>query len=154
MGEATGQLAKLIFVGAGVLGWVLLFRILFAAREGIRWGIQALVFGVLAYVFVTGILLSMHLNRQQAGMGGIGGAVIAVAATPKRSRYLPAHVKRRVIAKYERNTGKLYNSRDVEIDHRWPFSRGGSSTVDNLRVINKADNRRKGARKPTLRDWF
>lgn len=62
-------------------------------------------------------------------------------------------MKRKVITDYERKTGKKYNSREVEID-QWAFSRGGSNTADNLRVISKAENRRKGKKKPRLKDWL
>jgi 5-methylcytosine-specific restriction endonuclease McrA len=42
--------------------------------------------------------------------------------------------------------------RKHHIDHIWPHSAGGSNTVDNLRVIPKKKNLRKGAKKPKLKD--
>ena len=44
--------------------------------------------------------------------------------------------------------GRRYSGRDMDIDHIWPYSRGGSNTEDNLRVVERSRNRRKGAKRP------
>ena len=152
MANAAIDLSELVLIGAGVLGWVLLFRTLFAAREGITWTFQALLFGVMAFLVVKGVLVRMHRAPQEATLGGCVGATIAVARLPKRSRYVRASVRRRVIARDLK--GEPYDSRTHHIDHIWPHARGGSNTADNLRVIPKKDNLKKGARKPGLKDWL
>lgn len=141
---------------ADVLIWALVFFVLFsivyAAREGIRHILQLVTCSVLGVIAVHAFITADHRpDLDKLSLLGVGLGPLVVRP---RSRRIPARVKRKVIANYEQRTGKKYNSRQVEIDHLWPFSRGGSHTVDNLRVINRTENRRKGARKPSLRDWF
>ncbi len=70
----------------------------------------------------------------------------------KRSRYLPKATRRAVIEK-DLN-GEKYDSKKHHIDHVWPFSKGGSNTRDNLRVIEKKINLQKGAKRPRMRDMW
>jgi CRISPR/Cas system Type II protein with McrA/HNH and RuvC-like nuclease domain len=65
-----------------------------------------------------------------------------------RSRYTPARNKRIAKAKFELETGEKFNPRKHEYDHEVPFSRGGSHTTDNIRVVDKKLNRSKGNRTP------
>jgi CRISPR/Cas system Type II protein with McrA/HNH and RuvC-like nuclease domain len=44
--------------------------------------------------------------------------------------------------------------RDYEFDHYVPFSKGGSSDPDNIRIIPKKENRKKGAKMPSFFDRF
>lgn len=72
---------------------------------------------------------------------------------PKRKRSMPKDVreavKRRHIQVY-----KHYDSDKVCIDHIYPFSKGGDHTMDNLRVIAKAQNLKKRDNDPELVDWI
>ncbi len=87
---------------------------------------------------------------------------VAVAlATPiysawqwKRSRWIPVAKRRKVIEKWEARTGKQFDPKLYDIDHKVPFAGGGWHTLDNLRVVQRNANRRKGHREPTLEDWF
>lgn len=81
-------------------------------------------------------------------LGGVVAALIVNQMTPSRSRYVPASVKRKKIREYELETGKKYNPRKHELDHIIPFSKGGSHTEDNLRLVEKRKNRSKGAKSP------
>ena len=67
---------------------------------------------------------------------------------PARKRKLGPEVRRRVIAKWELKTGQKFSPKFHEIDHIVPFSKGGSSTEDNLRVMYRGENRSKGAKSP------
>ena len=73
----------------------------------------------------------------------------APAGTPLRkepSRVIPSAVKKAV---WERDRGKcrLCGADDeLHYDHDIPFSRGGSSTVDNVRILCARHNLEKGAR--------
>jgi len=70
----------------------------------------------------------------------------------KRSRYISQSTRRAVI---ERDlNGEEYDSQRHHIDHRWPHARGGSNTIDNLRVIEKRKNLQKGAKRPRMRDMW
>ncbi|MGH6887636.1 MAG: HNH endonuclease [Rhizomicrobium sp.] len=71
---------------------------------------------------------------------------------PRRKRTIPKHIREAVIA---RDLGrKAFDPSKHHIDHIWPFSRGGSHTTDNLRVIHRKQNLRKGAKRPRLWDMW
>lgn len=60
-----------------------------------------------------------------------------------RSRYIPTGVKKEV---FERDQGKCVicgSEIDIEFDHIIPFSKGGSSTANNIQILCKNHNRRK-----------
>jgi hypothetical protein len=59
----------------------------------------------------------------------------------KRTRYIPAKTKKKLIENFERTTGKTYNSKKYEIHHIIPYSKGGNNTIDNLKIILKHKNR-------------
>lgn len=132
--------------------WVLIFRVVYAVREGIAWTLRAILRGVLAYLAVLTVLTMFGSQTQQRYGASIVIAGIAVACTKPRSRYIRASVRRKVIARDLK--GEKYDSRKHHIDHIWPHSRGGSNTADNLRAIDKKRNLQKGAKKPKLSDWF
>jgi hypothetical protein len=85
---------------------------------------------------------------------GILFCTLALLFVPrrKRSRYIPAEVRREIIARELK--GEEYDSSKHHIDYKWAFSRGGGHTRDNLRVIEKEKNLRKGAKKPSVWDMF
>jgi hypothetical protein len=135
---------------------------LLLAREGIRHALRTLL-----YTLATGYLCVLGLwlmsDARHASSGGLvifvaGGALLifslrALNRTPQsRKRYIPRSVRRAVIARDLK--GEKFDPRKHHMDHVWPFSKGGSHTVDNLRVIAKARNLKKGAKRPTLRDLW
>lgn len=77
------------------------------------------------------------------------GADDSLAGTPLRkeaTRVIPSAVKKEV---WVRDGGKcvLCGADDeIHYDHELPFSRGGSSTVDNVRILCAQHNLEKGAR--------
>jgi len=75
-----------------------------------------------------------------------------VTPEEKRSRYVSKATKRAVIARDLK--GEKFDPKRHHVDHVWPFSRGGSHTTDNLRVIEKEKNLQKGAKRPRLRDMW
>jgi 5-methylcytosine-specific restriction endonuclease McrA len=82
-------------------------------------------------------------------------ALIAFARRKKktrRSRHYSKTVKQAVIARDLK--GEAYDSTKHHIDHVWPFSKGGSHTTDNLRVISKQKNLKKGAKRPKMREMW
>ena len=103
---------------------------------------------------ITGFI--EHLIFKANGFNGppawgiiIFSVFVVYKARPSQSnRRIPADVRRRVIANWQRKSGEKFNSREYELDHVVPFSRGGGHTLDNLRVIEKRKNRSKGARVP------
>jgi hypothetical protein len=139
-----------------LLGLALFYVVLplWAAREGIVWSFKRGTVAVLAYLIVHQLVIVKRMQPGVAVLLGLVGGYVAAQFVPARSRHIPARAKRKVIAEFEANTGQKYNSRKHELDHRWPHSRGGSNTADNLRVVSRTVNRRKGAKRPKPSDWF
>jgi hypothetical protein len=71
-----------------------------------------------------------------------------------RSRWIPATTRRKVIEKWERETGNTFDAKIYELDHKIPFAKGGGHTLDNLRVVKRNVNRKKGQQEPGLGDWL
>ena len=154
MNLTTGnQTLDLIVAGSGVLVVVYVVRCVYAAREGIRWTLLAILRGLAGYSFAAMVMVALRLPQEQIVLGGYLAAAIFVATTKRRSRYIRKTVKRRVIAKHVARGG-TYDPDEHHIDHTFPFSRGGSNTEDNLRVIPRKKNLKKGAKLPSLLDWF
>jgi hypothetical protein len=62
------------------------------------------------------------------------------------SRYIPSEVKQQV---WKRDGGKCVNcgsKRHLEYDHELPVSKGGSDTVNNIRILCKQCNRKKSGK--------
>lgn len=65
-----------------------------------------------------------------------------------RRRYIPASIRRAVLLR-ARGRCQICGSADKpELDHVWPVCLGGRSTADNLRILCRYHNRRKGGRVP------
>jgi hypothetical protein len=154
----TGTLAldleriEVLILAAAVLFYAVLP--LWAARDGIAWNIRRGTVAIIGAALVHQIAIAKGIQPGGAFFVALVCGWVAAQMVPARSRHIPTHVKRRVIREYESRTGKKYNPREVELDHIMPFSRGGSHTADNLRAIEKAKNRRKGAKRPGVRDWL
>jgi hypothetical protein len=62
------------------------------------------------------------------------------------SRYIPSEVKQQV---WQRDKGKCVlcgSKRHLEFDHELPVSKGGSNTVNNIRILCKDCNRKKSGK--------
>lgn len=79
--------------------------------------------------------------------------VLILAGRRRHSRYIPKKSKDLAWAKfvqdfYRKNPGKTPRRKDYEFDHKYPHSKGGSSDPDNIQVLSKKANRKKGAKLP------
>jgi 5-methylcytosine-specific restriction endonuclease McrA len=45
------------------------------------------------------------------------------------------------------NNGKKLRMKDYEFDHIVPFSKGGTHDPENIQILSKKENRRKGAKR-------
>lgn len=68
------------------------------------------------------------------------------AATPRRG--IPSAVRRAVMERDEFTCQECGATDDLALDHIYPLSLGGEDTEDNLRVLCRPCNSRKGARPP------
>lgn len=141
-----------------VVGIVLFFtvfyviRVMYAVREGIEWFFRSLLVGIVVGVVAMVVLQATKVPKTDLWIWGTLAGFASMAFTPKRSRYIPAEIKKQVITRDLK--GKKYNPKKQHVDHIWPHCKGGSNTPDNLRVIEKKRNLKKGARKPGLKDWL
>ena len=133
-------------------------RALRLAREGAKLFLWNLSKAYLVFCFSMMLLTAMNPQIQlqqtqvQLVSGFIGFVLFFHWQKTKRSRYISKSTRRTVI---ERDLkGEEYDSQKHHIDHRWPFSRGGSHTTDNLRVIREKKNLQKGARRPGLHEMW
>jgi len=129
----------------GVSVGILLLMSLWARRDEVLYHLRivfaAALLGLAAYSFC----MSKPELQESAPFAALAAFGFVFLLRPKRKRKMRAKARRRAIAKWELKTGKKFNSRFHEIDHVVPFSRGGNETEDNLRVIDRKANRRKGA---------
>jgi hypothetical protein len=119
-------------------------------REAIAYAMRRILIVEISYLG-TAVIVSRGFGQPPlvAILSGlVVGLVLGYRLPRQRKRYIRASVRRRVIARYELRTGKKFNPRTHEIDHTIPFSKGGSHTVDNLCVVDKGQNRSKGATTP------
>jgi hypothetical protein len=124
------------------------------ARDAVRQAIRLFIVG-----FLVG--LAFYVFRGKAGgdvplHDGVAFGIFALILVPKRkrSRYIPASIKREIIARDLKGREHEYDPQRHHIDHKWPHSRGGGNTRDNLRILEKEKNLRKGAKRPGVRDMF
>ena len=130
-----------------------LLRVVLLMREGIRHALRAVVVAVCLMIATGAFAPKFGLKGNDAEAAAVLVGSMAIFAMPKRSRHIPTSVKRRVIEKHIRGGGK-YDPKQDELDHRVPFSRFGGHTEDNLRVVPRKVNRKKGAKMPKLGELF
>lgn len=137
----------LIYTIVGAIGFALLLSVS-RRREYCAYKFKLILSVEIAYA--AGVFISAYLGRRELEpiLWGALAAFVVFIRTKPRSRHIPASVKRRRVAEYELRTGKKYNPRRDELDHDVPFARGGSHTEDNLRVVEKRKNRKKGSKSP------
>jgi len=136
-----------------VLGLAYLIRVAYAMRQGFAWVLQAFLVAFLVMLIAQAIAHAKGIEGQNAELIGVAVAGGSFALYPKRRRYIPARVKRQVISKHIKKTGR-YDPKEEHIDHIVPFAKGGSHTEDNLRVIPKKKNLKKGKKMPSPTDWL
>jgi hypothetical protein len=153
------------FTGDPKADWIILaivaffavywLRALRLAREGARRFLANVIIAAVLFYGCRAVLINGMKASEKAAFWisfCIALTVFSRKAKVRRSRYVSKKVKRAVI---ERDLkGEKYDSSKHHIDHVWPFSRGGSHTPDNLRVIAKKKNLQKGAKRPPMKDMW
>jgi hypothetical protein len=133
--------------GLDVIIWgilaVMFLRVLYAMRQSITRIIKVMLLSALGVVVVN--LIAVVAHKPELHRWGFVGFLLGFSLVRPRSRHIPSHERRKAIAAYERK-GEKYDPRKHDLDHRWAFSKGGSNTADNLRVLERGENRRRGNR--------
>jgi hypothetical protein len=135
-----------IAFGVGLSVSLYWLRALRLARQGIRLFLQnfaraTLVFCAIMLIFAAIRSRTHYIAAQEEVVAGfVALLTFAKWQRNRRSRYIPKRIRRSVV---ERDLkGETFDPTKHHIDHIWPFSKGGSHTTDNLRVIEKARNLR------------
>ncbi len=136
-----------LLVIAGVVAYPVLLGI-YRRREGIRHTIRRIILAETVFLGVGYLLTQMGWTAGESLLGGLVVGLIVNMKYPARSRHVPAAVRRRKVAEWELEHGRKFNSQRLELDHGIPFSRFGSHTADNLRVVERKQNRSKGKKSP------
>ena len=153
-------IAKLLFAAICLRVCVYWLLVLRRAREGLRHFARNIFYAAAAvYLVVAGFWLMTHVQNRSptapiifaVGFAFLAFGIISLRKKrPARKRAIPLSVRQAVTSRDLGNTP--FDPDKHHIDHIWPFSKGGSHTPDNLRVIAKTENLRKGAKRPRLRD--
>lgn len=146
------DLKTLEFVGGIVFLFVYLSAI-YARRQNLSHNMRQFVRAGGAALIAFAVSEMISELKNYALFIGAAVLILMYRSRPRRRRGMTAETKRRVIAKWQYETGKKYNAQKYEIDHIVPFSDGGSDSEDNLRVIERRRNRSKGAQ-PAWWDLF
>src|SRR5262249_9561611 len=123
-------------------------------RESVRHLCSSLVYGLVALGVTLAILKDSQIDHDFKMIVGAAVGMIVFGLCGKRSRRMPTNIRKAVIDRDLTSKGKEWNPKEYEIDHKVPFSKGGSHTPDNLRAIPKKQNRRKGAKNPGFFEIF
>jgi hypothetical protein len=138
---------RILYVVVAAVGFAFLLS-LYRRREHYAYKFKLILRMELAYG--VAVFIAVQLGRQQLEpiLWGVVAGFVVFMKTKPRGRYISASVRRRRKAEYELRTGKKFNPRKIEYDHDVPHARGGGSTEDNIRVVEKRKNRSKGAKSP------
>ena len=117
-------------------------------REGIRYWLKKIFAVEAVYLGVTFIMVRVGQPPVESLLVGVIAALVINSFIKPRKRNIPAATKLKARAKFELKTGTKFNPKKHEYDHKVPFSKLGSHTPDNVRVVDKKTNRSKGARSP------
>ena len=144
------RLLFLYILGSIILFFIIIFFLSIKKRsERIKFKIKrVLLFEALFFIPAFLLLLysknhriNFNVNTTIIFIFIIDFLFIIFLPKQKRTRYISAETKTKLIEKFEKKTGKTYNTREYEIHHIIPYSKGGNSTIDNLKIIPKHKNR-------------
>jgi hypothetical protein len=145
-----------VVMALGILAWYL-YQIGSRKKERLRYKVRRAIVALLVYL-VAAVALSRQGVRplEAVGFGALAGmgAAWLLVKPPKGARRIPRAVRRAVIARDLTSKGEKWDPSRHHIDHWVPYSRGGDNSLRNLRVIEKENNLRKGAKMPGLWDFL
>ena len=131
--------------------WVFLALITAVIVTSIIGSPEALGVVLLVTSLIGGIVLAWYFFRWFLGLGNTASDPLDSteprnATRRQASRTIPSAVKRKVWARDEGRCVLCGANDDLHFDHEIPFSKGGASTIENVRVLCASCNLRKGAR--------
>jgi len=144
---------QILFLFLIILSWVIDYKKYKNPFWSTIWGICGVSLGIIVVridwvvLLVLGILIFSILLIISFLNGRNKGVIRNEDGIPSDdARYIPPQVKRAV---WRRDGGRCVlcgSKRQLEYDHNIPYSKGGSNTENNIRILCKECNRRKSAR--------
>ena len=123
-------------------------------KQMLRFRVKRAVVGETIFLLTAFILVKNGYQPYPALffglMTGLAASFILVRY-PNRNRRIPRYVREAVISRDLK--GMPFDPKLHQLDHIVPFSKGGDHSVQNLRVLPKIENLRRGARMPKIRDF-
>lgn len=154
---ATPQFNQIVYIAVGFVTAVALFYVVQIGkrmRELLAVKLKRVALGLVFYGIA--VVVCMDLRYPLIQTLGISMAVgllpLVLVRRPKQSRYIPSRVKRAVLERDLR--GERYDSKHHHLDHIVPYSKGGDTSVENLRVLSRKANLQKGAKMPQVKDFL
>jgi hypothetical protein len=145
----------LLWVGSTLaLYW--LFSYIMGMSQTLMFAFRKMILSIVIYLLGTTILHGRGYPVATSLIGGVGLGLFSTLFLSRPAatrRYISKKVKRAVL-KRDLKKGDKYDSRKHHFDHTVPYSKGGDTSVRNLRLISKEKNLRKGAKQPGLWDFF
>ncbi len=132
-----------LYVAAGLIAFAFLYRRREAVLHRVRGTLVASICALVEFL----LLWKAGLSPLAAYVAALVIGVLVARSLPGRSRYISKRARRQAIAKWEKETGQIFNRSIHEIDHKLAHSRGGGNAEDNLQVLTKKQNRSKGAKR-------
>ena len=146
----------ILIVGVGILAWYV-YQIASRKREWLRYKARQMLVSLIAYVVGVYVLAQQHIPGPEVV---VVSALIGLAfgnllvAPPRGGRRIPKTIRQQVIARDLTSKGPKWDPSKYHIDHTVPFSRGGDNSLQNLRVVEKEKNLRKGGKMPSFWDFL
>lgn len=126
-------------------------------KKWLRFKIKFVLVGEIVYLISAYALAQNRLPVPEvlffSLLAGIAAAYILVRK-PRGDRRIPKSLRQQVIARDLTAKGLKWDADKYHIDHIVPHSRGGDTSMKNLRVVEKQKNLRKGSKMPRARDFF
>ena len=147
------QVGRWIFIAITIVFGLYVLKAVRLSRESLRPILKRFILG-----FLIGLLYYAQWGKPSGDKpinnGIFFGALVAAVFHKKRSRHIPNAVKRAARARDFKGREHEYDPKKHHYHHKQPFARGGSHTLDNIRLIDKETNLKKGAKRPSLWDMF
>lgn len=152
---STDQVATLLVGGFIAIIALYAYHYAMRKRDTVIYKVKLMSLALVMY-FLGAVFLSQRGYPPSTVLLGailIGLSAKFIVKRPSSSRYIPRHIKRAVIER-DLPEGEEYDSRRHHLDHTVAYSKGGDTSVRNLRLIDRTRNLRKGAKRPQLRDFL
>lgn len=132
------------------------YQILSRATAEVGLRVRRVLVGIPVYLITATTLHSQGIPILEAvaagGFAGLG-AIWLFVKRPNRNRRIPKRMRAKVIERDLTSKGLAWDATKYHIDHIVPFSRGGDTSIRNLRVTEKHKNLSKGNKMPRFRDF-